>query len=466
MELWIAWFTVVSELQPACARASTFAWMVIILAAFVTRTDHSGVTSFIRCHWLKEKCYKRILEQFASSGIHLDVLTQLWASVCLKIFSKFLIKEGDRFVLLADGIKIPKEGKKMPGVKCCHQESNNNSKPEYIMAHSIQAVSLLVGCAAFFFGVPLVARIHEGVVLSNRDRRTLYDKLILMIAELILPGSYYLIADAYYNCQKIVRGVTESGSHLICRCRMNAVAYFPAVQPNQRNRGRPKLYGEKVKLKDLFLQLGEFITTDSPFEDEQGIKIQYRTLDLLWRPVGRLVRFVLVIHPKGRWILLGTDLTLAPPRMIELYGRRFRIELCFKQLLYVVGAFDYRFWLKQMKKITRGAGDLYLHRASEDLREKVLGKIRAYHLHIQLGFIALGLLQWLSLSFPKKVWMHFGSWMRTMNTKLPPSELATATAMRNTLADFLMGLPRGHFLAKFLRGKLDFGRMPAFRATG
>jgi hypothetical protein len=44
-------------------------------------------------------------------------------------------------VFVADGLKIAKEGKKMPAVKCLHQESQNNSKAEYIMGHSFQVIS-------------------------------------------------------------------------------------------------------------------------------------------------------------------------------------------------------------------------------------------------------------------------------------------------------------------------------------
>jgi hypothetical protein len=35
----------------------------------------------------------------------------------------------------------------MPGVKLLHQVSESNTKPEYIMGHSIQVVSVLVRAA-------------------------------------------------------------------------------------------------------------------------------------------------------------------------------------------------------------------------------------------------------------------------------------------------------------------------------
>ena len=86
-----------------------------------------------------------------------------------------------RLVALVDGLKRPKEGKKMPGVKSLHQESRCNAKASFIMGHSLQAVALLAQRAGVYQAVPVAARIHEGVVWSNRDRRTLLDKLGVLL---------------------------------------------------------------------------------------------------------------------------------------------------------------------------------------------------------------------------------------------------------------------------------------------
>jgi hypothetical protein len=83
-----------------------------------------------------------------------------------------------RLVLVGDGIKIPKRGRKIPAVKLLHQQSESNTKPEYIMGHSLQAVGLLLHATQSVFCVPLAPRIHEGLVWSNRDRRTLLDKML------------------------------------------------------------------------------------------------------------------------------------------------------------------------------------------------------------------------------------------------------------------------------------------------
>jgi hypothetical protein len=40
------------------------------------------------------------------------------------------VRFNDRLVLVGDGIKIPKRGKQMPGVKLLHLQSNCSTKPE------------------------------------------------------------------------------------------------------------------------------------------------------------------------------------------------------------------------------------------------------------------------------------------------------------------------------------------------
>ena len=83
----------------------------------------------------------------------------------------------------------------MPAVKLLHQQSDTNSKPEFIMGHSLQAVSLLARAADSVFAVPLAARIHEGLVWSNRDRRTLLDKMLALLDTVAVDQPFYFVAD-------------------------------------------------------------------------------------------------------------------------------------------------------------------------------------------------------------------------------------------------------------------------------
>lgn len=438
MNLWIEWLHTVQLLRPACRRVHTFIWMILTLMGLCTRTDNAGVTSFVRVLNFRGAAYPRFLHLFHSSGLDLDILTACWARLCLSIFHPFEV--ASRLVLLADGIKAPKEGKRMPAVKYLHQQSASNTKPEYIMGHSLQAISLLVrGPTGQVAAVPLTSRIHEGLVFSNRDTRTLLDKLVALLFSItrVWNRQVVLVADAYYASGKIIRPLLAQGHHLVTRAKSNVVAFQSAPAPAHRSKGRPRVYGDKVQLKDLAQEQAAFTEAPSPVYGENDVMLHYRCVDLLWRPVGHVVRFVIVRHPRrGTIFLLCTDLSLAPLEILQLYGYRFKIELSFRQAVHVLGAYAYHFWMASMKPLHRGDGDQYLHRTSDDYRAAIRRKLRAYHVHVQLGCIAQGLLQHLALNFTTQVWGAFRSWLRTMNPAQPPSELIVANALRTAIPAF------------------------------
>ncbi len=463
MSLWEPWWNAILLLRPAFSRLVTYLWFATAVAGLTVRTELLGVTSIVRALVLKPCFYDNLLDLFHSSAVKLDRLTALWTQAVLRLFPAPLLVNGRR-VVVGDGIKVPKRGKKMPAVKLLHQQSESNTKPEYIMGHSLQAVSLLVEAAHSVFAVPLAVRIHEGLVWSNRDRRTLLDKMLTLLGTVAIEEPFYFLADAFYAAGKIVRGLRAQNHHLITRVRSNAVAYTPYRHRGPKQRGRPRLYGCKVKLKSLLQDSEAFASAPSPVYGERNVTIQYQVRDLLWRPAGQLVRFVAVRHPsRGACLLMCTDLSLDGLQIIRLYGLRFKIELSFKQAVRQIGAFAYHFWMRDMKPLKRRNGNQHLHRESLKYREDVKRKIHAYHVFMQAGVLAQGLLQYLSAVFPERVWNSFGSWLRTIRPGIPPSELVVANALRNRLQEFLLNFAQTNFLAKFITERQDPDNMRMFR---
>ena len=462
MDLWAEVYRCVQTLRKACTRKRTFLWLLLAIACLLARPDLAGVTSFVRAGWLKERCYRRLLNLFHTPALRLDVLTACWVKLVLTLFSPVTV--GGYHVCVADGLKVPKEGKKMPAVKSLHNSSDDNSKPPFIMGHSFQAISLLAqGFGGVVCAVPLLSRISEGLVFCNANRRTLLDKLVTLFFEVCahFDGPLLLVADAYYASGKIIRPLMTGNHQLLTRVRVNAVAYHCAPQPKVRRPGRPKIYGKKVKLRSLFKDRERFSTVPSPVYGEKGILIQCRCIGLLWKPAGKLVRFVLVIHPtRGRIILMCTDTELQPLTVIKLYGLRFKIEVSFKQAVHTLGAYAYHFWMMAMTPIKRKSGNQYLHHRTERYRREVLRKMGAYHRYVQLGCVAQGLFQHLALNFHTLVWQCFRSWLRTMNPHLPPSELVVATALRQSLPEFLSSADNTQELREIIIENADPTRMP------
>ena len=129
MSLWILWWNAILLLRPAYTRTRSFMWFATAVAGLTVRTELLGVTSIVRALKLHPRFYDRLLAQFHSKAIRPDALAALWARVVLQLFPH-PVRVNARLVLVGDGIKAAKRGKKMPAVKLLHQQSDSNKPAE------------------------------------------------------------------------------------------------------------------------------------------------------------------------------------------------------------------------------------------------------------------------------------------------------------------------------------------------
>jgi len=454
--LWLAWLRAVNQLRPACARHPTFLWLTVGLAALCLRADLGGVTSLVRALGLTPASYYGLLHFFHSDGLNLEPLTLCWRAARARLLARRLVRVQGRPILLVDGLKRGTEGRKMPAVKALHQASGANAKADFIMGHSLQAVAVLAQAAGVCLAVPVAARIHEGMGWSNRDRRTLLDKMGALILGLQWSEPVLGVADADYAAEKFARALRANGHHLVTRVRRNAAACRPAPPTRRPRRGRRKVYGKKIKLRRWFGRPQAFRPAPSPVYGETGVTVRYYSHDLLGRQLGRVVRFVWGDQPqRGRRVLLCTDLTLEPLEILRLYGWRFKIEVSFKQAIHTVGAYAYHFWMQDMTPIRRGSGKQHVHRKSAIYRQHLRRKLAADERHIHLGLIAQGLMQCLALNFRRVTGFNFHTYIRTAAPQKPPSEWVVAQALRHTWPHFLRVGPHSLNLKKFLASKIS-----------
>ncbi|MET3210297.1 UNVERIFIED_CONTAM: hypothetical protein ABIC26_003247, partial [Paenibacillus sp. PvR008] len=143
------------------SRTATFEWFVVIVIGFMLRSDHLGVTSVIRDLSLNGRCYETLIHFFRSSAWSSQSLRQVWLQVIRRSAPLLVIQ--DRVVLVGDGMKEAKEGRRMPGVKKLHQESENVSKGNYIFGHLFGAIGILVGDSRKWFCLPLFMNLQDGI---------------------------------------------------------------------------------------------------------------------------------------------------------------------------------------------------------------------------------------------------------------------------------------------------------------
>nr|WP_229522428.1 transposase [Paenibacillus monticola] len=297
-------------LQPfrSCfSRQATFEWFVVLVVGFMLRSDHLGVTSVIRDLSLNSRCYETLIHFFRSSGWSTSTLRQKWLQVVCQ-HAPLLVVQG-RMVLVGDGMKQVKEGRRMPGVKKLHQESENVSKGDYLFGHLFGAIGILVGDSRKWFCMPLFMNLQDGVQTilgwkKSKDEAETPSHVVQMIKQgfetakgygqaLLLLDRYFLSAPALERL-KACHLTSETRMHLVTKAKSNVVAYerSPAKKPG---RGRPPKTGQAIKLKELFTtRAADFQTTTLLLYGKEET-VQFLCLDLLWgQGLYQELRFVLV----------------------------------------------------------------------------------------------------------------------------------------------------------------------------
>ncbi len=254
--------------------------------------------------------------------------------------------------------------------------------------------------------------------------------MALMAINLVtgLGGGTILILDAYFAVGPvflILKAATDSAGqriiHLITRAKSNVVAYEDPP-PKTGGRGRPREYGAKRKLNELFIKMRDQFEEATIEIYHKRKTVCFLTLDLIWKPIKEKIRFVLVIDGEESFILMCSDLKLPPENIIRAYGYRFKIEVTFKVLKHLIGAFSYHFWTEVwFKNKNHCTNDElpYLGTYPKMLIEQTLNAIEGF---VNLGCIATGILQILSIKFHDTIWSQYRGWLRTISSAIPSEE--------------------------------------------
>jgi hypothetical protein len=444
------------EFRPVFRREVTFEWFVLLLWGILLNKQPPAVTSYLNALGLGEGYYHQALHWFKSRAFSVDALCNCWGEVLKKNMNLHRLK-GQR-VYVGDGIKVGKEGRKMPGVKRLHQESEDVSKPEWIRGQYFSALGLLLSSDKALFASLMVLKVHDGI--EEEAEVTLVEKMALLCVKYMEQGSYVLL-DAYYASVKVLNPFREQGIHLISRVRSTTVAHAAFSRlPGKHGPGRHRKWGSNIKLRELFAPI-EMCNQASVWLYGQPMKVYYQCFEFFWDSPDEPVLFVLTQLPSGKQIiLLSSDLSLTGAEVIEAYGWRFKIEVSFRTILNLLGGFSYRFWLRSMERATKWPQNLRLKDYPQTIQTQISVKLESFERFINLNAIALGLLQVLALEMPQTIWQHFPLWFRSLPKHGYPSERIVLLSLQNQL-DFNLSQSRPALLLdKLLRAKIGHFPVP------
>ena len=250
----------------------------------------------------------------------------------------------------------------------------------------------------------------------------------------IVLDAYFAVGPVFLILKSLLNSQGQRLAHLVTKAKSNVVSYGDPPPPTGA-KGRPKKYGEKIALVTLFEnKLQDFQETTINLYREKKT-VLFLCLDLLWKPIGEKVRFVLVIDGEENFILMCSDLTLSPKDIIKAYSYRFKIEVNFKVLKHLMGVFFYHFWTSVWPKIDkRVESDLSLISPySERLIAQTTNAIEGF---VNLGCIATGILQIIALNFHKDIWKNYKGWLRTVRSVIPTEETARSVIQEEFFHNF------------------------------
>jgi len=427
-------------------RGATWRWFVVLVLGFMIRSNHKGVTSTISELRLMPRLYHTMLHFYRSEAYEVEDIYTRWTQVVIN--ETTIIRISNRILMVGDHIKVSKEGRRMPDIQILHQESENSGKGEFIAGHTFAQISALITSGNVSRSIPLVAQAQKSPPRIPGTKKPDGDTLVIQMVKLGQEAAKYtgepvlLALDAYFSKSTAFitakEKCTDDGKpfvHIVTRAQDSYKGYLP-LEPSppgsKRRPGRPRIYGEEVKLKNLYNDMTTFTETTMTLYGKKT-KVNYRCLDLLWKPLQNIIRFVVVDSDRGRCILMSSDVTLTPEEIITIYTLRFKIEIGFDEQKNDIGCFDYHFWTMAMPKRQRRKASVVP--VDEKAQKKINSAKKAISSFVCLGVIATGILTIIAFKHDRDIWRRYPGWVRTLRVRIP-----SVAIVRETLSHDFPGL--------------------------
>ena len=237
---------------------------------------------------------------------------------------------------------------------------------------------------------------------------------------LLVLDAFFAVSDPFLMAQDFfIDG--QRMLHLIIKAKINYVGF--KLKENGEK--------EKVKLKKIFSKKADEFKTEKLYVYGKKTKISYYTMNLYWQPIDGWLRFVWVKDGDDKFILMCSDLEMPAEKIIKAYGLRFKIEVSFKFLKHIIGAFSYHFWSKALPKLKSKTSSINLANITDKKAQKIIAKsATAIERFVNLGCVALGILQIIAIKSPKSIWKQYSGWLRTKSSIIP-SEKTTQNVIKS-----------------------------------
>jgi hypothetical protein len=176
-------------------------------------------------------------------------------------------------------------------------------------------------------------------------------QMVRCVSRWLNRAAWILVGDGAYACMALAKVCVKSGVTLVSRLRLDAQLYdFPETKlPGKR--GRNRLKGKRIQLKELLLDPSQaWQTLTVKWYGGEQRTIECLTFECLWYHAGERplrLRIVLVKTPGGKneaETFFSTNRVNTPTQIIEWFVLRWNIEVTFAETRAHLGVETQRQW--------------------------------------------------------------------------------------------------------------------------
>jgi DDE superfamily endonuclease len=336
---WFSW------LAAALDRRSAPRLALLFLGAVLARGRRT-VTSWIRAAKLSDR-YQSCYIAVAAAGKKADSIARRLLTEVVRP----LLAGATRLTLALDDTPTKRHGPQVQGAGIHHNPTPGPAGSPYVYGHVFVVLALLVAHPAWgVVALPLLARLYvrkkDLPGLDPKHRPPFRTKLELAVDLLrwakpwldLLGLPIWVVADGAYANREFLKPAMALGMTVVSRLRKDAaLRTLPGPRPAGK-RGRTRTYGEGVI--DLAKRGGQRRGWSSGTFDLYGEKVvkKYKTFLATWRPVGGVIRVVLVDEPTGWRAYFCTDASASVADILGTVADRFSLEITFRECKQIVGA--------------------------------------------------------------------------------------------------------------------------------
>ncbi|HET6579969.1 MAG TPA: transposase [Gemmatimonadales bacterium] len=303
------------------------------------------VTSWIRAAGLSDEfrpCYTTV----SAAGKRADGIAARLAHEVVQP----LLAGRNRLVFALDDTPTPRYGPQVQGAGVHHNPTPGPAGSPFVYGHVWVVLGLLAAHPLWgVIALPLLARLYvrkkDLVPIGPKHRPAFATKLELAV-ELVrwakcwlgfLGQPLWVVADGAYAKAAFLKPLIALGVVVVSRLRKDAALWTVPVSQTGK-RGRPRKYGAcRIELAKRAGQKRGWTTGTFALYGKPTPK-KYKTFLATWRPVGGVIRVVLVDEPKGWVAFFCTDPGASVADILGLVADRFSLETAFRDVKDIVGA--------------------------------------------------------------------------------------------------------------------------------